>query len=355
MRSISVVVPVYNVEKYLEVCIRSILEQTFTDFELILIDDGATDASGIICDNFAAEDNRVIVIHKENGGLSDARNTGIRQASGKYLLFVDSDDYIEKNTLQDTFLLAEQRQADVIVFGYYADVFNKDGTIESHKNNAEDNTLSDPISIAKEVVYLKRNFVFDASWNKLYRTDLIRKNDIWMPVGEIFEDTAFNTSLLPYINKIVITSNCYYHYMQRNANRITNTYNPNKFVFLKKRHLSLLSYLKQYCADDSKEIRQANYICVKYVFSCMIDLFTDGAKMQFSHRRAVMKCYLQDTELKKALINTQGFSKIDNIVIWFLKIGNITLLYVFIYFLYQLKYRHKQLFFKIKKQMIKKN
>ena len=234
MKNISVVVPVYNVEKYVETCIQSILDQTYTDFELILVDDGATDTSGTICDNFAAKDNRIIVIHKKNGGLSDARNTGIQQASGKYLIFVDSDDFIEKNTLQDTFLLAEQHQADVVVFGYYADVLNKNGAIQSHKNSGKDNILADPISIAKQVVFLKRNFVFDSSCNKLYLTDVIKKNNIWMPKGEIFEDTAFNTALLPHINKMIITSNCYYHYMQRNANRITNTYNPNKYVFLKK-------------------------------------------------------------------------------------------------------------------------
>lgn len=353
MKSISVVVPVYNVEKYLGACIQSILDQTYTDFELILVDDGATDTSGTICDDYAEKDSRIIVIHKKNGGLSDARNAGIQQASGKYMIFVDSDDYIENNTLQDVFMLAEQHQADLVIFGYYADVFNKNGTIESHKNNGNDSILEDHISIAKAIVPLKRNFVFDTCCNKLYLTDVIKKNDLKMPVGEIFEDTAFNTNLLPYINKMIITSNCYYHYAQRNAARITNTYNPNKFIILKKRYLLLLAYLNQYCADDSKEIRQANFIYIKYVFSCMIDLFKNGAKLHLLYRRKVIKDYLKDQELQKALLNIQGYSRIDNIIIWFLKTNNITLLYLFACFLYELKYRYKRLFFRIKQNMMK--
>ena len=94
MPKISIIVPVYNVEKYLEKCVRSILAQTFTDFELILVDDGSPDSSGAMCDQFAEQDQRVKVIHKENGGLSDARNAGIEIATGEYLGFVDSDDYI---------------------------------------------------------------------------------------------------------------------------------------------------------------------------------------------------------------------------------------------------------------------
>lgn len=93
MPKISIIVPVYNVEKYLEKCVRSILAQTFTDFELILVDDGSPDSSGAMCDQFAEQDQRVKVIHKENGGLSDARNAGIELATGEYLGFVDSDDY----------------------------------------------------------------------------------------------------------------------------------------------------------------------------------------------------------------------------------------------------------------------
>ena len=113
---ISVVIPVYNVERYLAECVDSVLEQTMGDFEIILVDDGATDSSGAMCDDYAARDPRVRVIHRPNGGLSAARNTGLDAAAGEYVYFLDSDDYIAPNTLQKLHALAEREGADVVFF-----------------------------------------------------------------------------------------------------------------------------------------------------------------------------------------------------------------------------------------------
>ena len=117
MPKISVIVPVYNTEKYLHRCIDSILDQTFTDFELLLIDDGSTDSSGTICDEYAAKDSRVRVFHKENGGVSSARNMGLDNAYGEWITFVDSDDYlIDQSGL--TLLARTNIEADLIIFSY---------------------------------------------------------------------------------------------------------------------------------------------------------------------------------------------------------------------------------------------
>lgn len=119
MPKISIIVPVYNVEKYLEKCVRSILAQTFTDFELILVDDGSPDSSGAMCDQFAEQDQRVKVIHKENGGLSDARNAGIEIATGEYLGFVDSDDYIADDMYELLYTNIVKEDADLSICGIY--------------------------------------------------------------------------------------------------------------------------------------------------------------------------------------------------------------------------------------------
>lgn len=113
---ISVVIPVYNVEAYLRECVDSVLAQTLQDYEIILVDDGATDSSGAICDEYARQDARIRVIHQPNGGLSAARNTGLDAATGKYVYFLDSDDYIRQDSLKLLFDLAEQEQADVVFF-----------------------------------------------------------------------------------------------------------------------------------------------------------------------------------------------------------------------------------------------
>ncbi|MFR2551722.1 MAG: glycosyltransferase [Clostridioides difficile] len=132
MPKISIIVPVYNVEKYLEKCVRSILAQTFTDFELILVDDGSLDSSGAMCDQFAEQDQRVKVIHKENGGLSDARNAGIELATGEYLGFVDSDDYIADDMYELLYTNIVKEDADLSICGIY-DVYEGKEPVEKQQ------------------------------------------------------------------------------------------------------------------------------------------------------------------------------------------------------------------------------
>lgn len=349
MKSVSVVVPVYNVENYLRICVQSILNQNFSDFEVILVDDGSGDTSGDICDEFAAKDDRITVVHQKNGGLSAARNTGIDHSTGKYLMFVDADDYIEKDTLFQSFTQAEQCKADIVIFGYYADVVDRKGNISQYANCGIDVVLTDAHSIAEHVVPMRRNFIFDSCCNKLYLAKNLKSNGIRMPVGENFEDTVFNTALLPYFKTMVITSKCYYHYMQRSDKRITNTYNANKLNLLRKRHLTLLSYLNNNLDHNSIYIKQENYIYCKYVFSSIIDLFSCSADKNISQRREIIKNLLNDTELSKSLQNVKGFSVLDSVVIWVLKTGNIMFTFFFAYFLYLLKFKYRRLFFKIKR------
>ena len=118
MSLVSIIVPVYNVEPYIETCIQSLIRQTMGNIEVILVDDGSTDRSGELCDQYAEADERIRVIHKQNGGLSSARNAGISAAKGEYLLFVDSDDYVSASLVEKTVSCAEQNQADVVVFDY---------------------------------------------------------------------------------------------------------------------------------------------------------------------------------------------------------------------------------------------
>ena len=119
MELVSVVVPVYKVEQYLERCVKSICEQTYQELEIILVNDGSPDRCGEMCEELAQKDNRIQVLHKQNGGLSDARNAGVKLATGKYLLFVDSDDYIAKDLVEKTVTEAEKMACDMVLFDYY--------------------------------------------------------------------------------------------------------------------------------------------------------------------------------------------------------------------------------------------
>ncbi|EGO6689884.1 glycosyltransferase, partial [Enterococcus faecalis] len=164
MPKISIIVPVYNVEKYLEKCVRSILAQTFTDFELILVDDGSPDSSGAMCDQFAEQDQRVKVIHKENGGLSDARNAGIEIATGEYLGFVDSDDYIADDMYELLYTNIVKEDADLSICGIY-DVYEGKEPVEKQQQYI----VLDKVAAMKMI--LEAKVVSVHAVNKLYKKE----------------------------------------------------------------------------------------------------------------------------------------------------------------------------------------
>ncbi len=350
MAQVDVVVPVYNVENFLPACVDSILQQTFSDFSLLLVDDGSTDKSGSLCDQYAKKDSRISVVHKENKGLSHTRNVGIDHANAQYLLFVDSDDFLEPDTLEQTVSAAQESGADLILFGYYVDVV-KDGKLEDRTCNLPEKAfLSDPVGIAERMVSLKRNFLFDPAWNKLYRTEILKNSQVRMPEGEIFEDTAFNLSLLPFLSSVDFLNKCFYHYMQRDAKRITNSYHPEKPVFLKKRHLSLMKYLERFPQIRRETVATANFIYIKYVFSGWIDLFLPECHLTAEKRLQLIRKDLEEPVFQKALADADGSSKMENLVLKIAKSKKPKRIASFAKILYRMKYQNKKLFFFLKRK-----
>ena len=163
---ISIIIPVYKVEKYLEKCINSIIGQTYTNLQIILVDDGSPDNSGKICDKYAKKDSRVEVIHKSNGGLSEARNSGIERAKGKYIGFVDSDDYIKEDMYEVLYNLITRFQADVSICNLY-DVVGDEKNIRNINEGIKEYNR---IDILKEVLMDKN--IQSYAWNKLYKKEL---------------------------------------------------------------------------------------------------------------------------------------------------------------------------------------
>lgn len=206
---ISVIVPVYKVEPYLCKCVDSILAQTYQNLEIILVDDGSPDACGAICDKYAKQDNRITVIHKPNGGLSDARNAGLDVMTGDYVAFVDSDDWIMPRMYETLLQMLKQFQADM-AFGAVADDLEQDGKVTTVKvSNYGDEPFSESAAEA-----MRRYFHGSwAAWDKLYKADLFR--DIRYPVGEINEDEAIVLQLLSKCSRVCYTGEIFYHYMKR--------------------------------------------------------------------------------------------------------------------------------------------
>ena len=226
---LSIIVPVYNVERYIDKCIKSILDQTFKDFELILVDDGSIDNSGEICDEYIKKDSRVKVIHKKNGGLAAARNTGLIMARGDYVGFVDSDDWIEPNMFSNLYASCVKNGADISVIGVRE--VDEDGSCLNEY-------IPSDISFSE---ILKRAY----AWNKLFKKELFINNNLFFRDGKYYEDLELIPKLFVESIKVTTVSSVGYNYLQRN-NSITGSRNEKILD-----NLWAYTQLKQYLIDKN--------------------------------------------------------------------------------------------------------
>lgn len=218
MKKVSIVVPVYNVEKYMKRCLDSILAQTYTNLEIILVDDGSTDSSGEICDTYAEKDNRVVVIHKDNGGLSDARNVGIEKATGEYIAFIDSDDYIDLSMVQVMVEKLEATSSDIVLCNY--EYVDEDGRLID-ESNGETRVISEELTSEQALDRLcKANSTYyTIACNKIYKKEIFDK--VRFRKGKLHEDEFIVHEIYARMNKMVCIEDGFYKYVQRNSS-ITN-------------------------------------------------------------------------------------------------------------------------------------
>ena len=246
MPVISVIVPVYNVEKVLYHCIDSILNQSFVDFEILLVNDGSTDNSGRICDKYAEKDTRVKVIHKQNGGVSSARNAGIEAAQGEYICFVDSDDYLESNYLKE---LIETKKK----YPDFDNVWCGFQTVEDYYNNNKkaydverDNDYS--FSDLNSIMDLFEKWFVQMPWNKLYKTKTIVENSIVFPPElSLGEDYIFNLRYLDCTNgKIVVINKPLYDYLRDGKESLDNKYYANLLEIYRRLNSEIEKYAEKW-------------------------------------------------------------------------------------------------------------
>jgi len=215
-KRISVIVPVYNVEAYLNRCVDSILAQSYEQLEIILVDDGSTDRSPAICDAYVRQDERIRVIHKENGGLSDARNAGLQIATGEYIGFVDSDDWIEPDMYRDMYEAAVKYDAQVAVCRY----------AEVYKDRVVDGSQGDVLLLnRKEVldIYICEHpqyKIYNSVWSKLFCREVIA--DLKFPMGRNSEDIVFTTKAFCRLERCVYLDRAYYNYVRERDGSIMN-------------------------------------------------------------------------------------------------------------------------------------
>lgn len=203
---ISVILPIYNVEAYLQQSVDSVLNQSYKDLEIILVDDGSKDSSVSLCDDYAKKDTRIKVIHKPNGGLSDARNVGTEAATGDWIFYLDSDDWMEQNTLETLLDFAEKNYCDVVQGGlYYA--------YPDHllKREEKEPTVLNKEAAMKELIINDR--VKNFAWGKLYKASLVK--DLKFPKGKFYEDSFWQHLVMDRVNSYGILDTPFIYYRQR--------------------------------------------------------------------------------------------------------------------------------------------
>ena len=238
MPKVSIVVAVYNVEKYVSKCIESILKQTFTDFELLLVNDGSKDSSLSILKEYALKDSRIEIIDKRNGGLSDARNTGMRKAQGKYIYFVDGDDFIEETLLEKCVNKLEETDSDMVMFDIYQ-YYLETGKKEIIANPFDENKIYSIFDTPELLTNIK-----NCAWNKMYKLSLFKDNDIEYPWGYYYEDLGTTYRLLARCKKVAFIHEPLYDYLQDRPGNITSQFNFSVYHVLDMVKLTLDDYKK---------------------------------------------------------------------------------------------------------------
>lgn len=229
---ISVIIPVYNVESYLAECIESVLCQTYKDYEIILVDDGSTDSSGEICDRYASQDSRIRVIHKENGGLSDARNCGLKEVSGEYTLFLDSDDFLAETALGDTVSIMEKEKCDFVFFDALSfNDENRDYSIKQNYIRKNDYPAVDGLTVLLN--QLKNKEYHSSACMMLIITDFLKKNNIRFLKGILYEDMLFTYELYARSKKVCQLKKTVYHRRYRQQSIMTSRPKTRNFLSAK--------------------------------------------------------------------------------------------------------------------------
>jgi len=310
---ISMIVPVYNSEKYLSRCIESILNQTYKNIELILINDGSNDRSGEICDQYARNCNHIVVVHKKNSGVSDARNEGIKLSSGEYLQFVDSDDYIDGNMTEMLVKALQQESSDLIICGYKI-INDTTGQCMLMRYLYKQISLSfEEMMNIYDDLYL--NFHVNPLWNKIYKAKVIKENHIiFDSTIDLGEDLIFNIEVIKRCNRFLLISSCPYNYIQYKGDSLSTKYRSNMYEIQKLLFQKIIALY----TDRFNYSKQINNLERQYSRTIMINVVLHSASCSdlrdFKTYIEKMKIIRRDEVLRKSINSLELHSKQEKII-----------------------------------------
>lgn len=323
----SVIMPVYNVEKYLETAVNSVLAQTFSDFELILVEDASPDNCAVLCDTLAKMDKRIKVIHNTvNSGLGGARNTGFSAAVGELILFMDSDDTIHPNTLE--LLNREANGFDITVFGINRLFEDKNGKTYKTEIHSPAPTVTDSLKESGQLlIELNKTGIFPFAWNKAYNRKFLLKCNHKFENAKLIEDFLYNVFLFQRTDKIKVIDDCLYNYRKPAHQTLANSYSPD-FLELSKRKFSLeKELLKNAGADCEENLQFIYYVFIKHLLSYFVRNRAKSAKLSAKEQKQLIKNALNDQTVLNVLNEYKPNSLPLKVITFALRNKKITICY----------------------------
>lgn len=309
---ISIIVPIYNVENYLARCLDSLLTQDYEDFEVIAINDGSTDNSLTILQEYAKKDPRIYIINKENNGVSSARNDGLSMAKGEFIGFVDPDDWIDSQMYKDMLKIAEEDQIDIVMCSYIREF----GTHSKEKIFAfpeRSNYFNDEVHkkilrrlvgpLNEEVANPELLDAWGTVWSKVYRAEIVKNNNIqFVDLSEIGsnEDTLFNIHACYYAKSFVFLNRAYYHYWRANSTSITSKHNPNLINQFGKLYTRMENFLNEKKLEENYKIALGNRISLN-TLGLGLNTISRGTNPSIIKQIKDIKELLNSSRMKRSL------------------------------------------------------
>lgn len=333
---VSIIVPIYNVEKYLDRCIQSLVNQTLNDIEIILVDDGSPDNCPSMCDEYAQKDNRIKVIHKQNAGLGYARNSGLDIATGEYVAFIDSDDYVDLSMYKTLYKRAETINADAVFCGFKTEIFpnNWHESKEVYEdqlwegNNVKEfmyNMIASGKGVRQERLYQM------SVWHAIYRRDIIINHNILFPSERdvVSEDIPFQIDFLKNANKVLYL-NAHFYYYCLNETSLSSTFKKEKFYGYNKLRECLLSKI-----NETEYRQRVNRLYIGYCRSYCFDLLSSNIE----DKNKLYKLIFDDSVFKKVKYEfSPSFLPIHTKIMYTL-MSNKTLLFLLVYIKFTRRFR----------------
>ncbi|MGH4118115.1 glycosyltransferase family 2 protein [Clostridium sp.] len=330
MPQISIIVPIFNGAKYINNCIEMIINQTFKDFELLIIDDGSTDNSKKMCKEYAEIDSRIKVISKTNGGTWAARNRGIDESIGKYIIFFDCDDWYEDNLLSEMYKCIEINNVDLVIAGQTNVTVDKNGkTIRRKVVLPQSHTFHTSDEILKNYIILRKEEIGDTLWNKIYSAEIIKKNNLKFENYKRGEDCIFNTNYYEVIDKCTILGSAHYSYRIENSNPVWLKYSENYLNMVLEENNTIISKLEKWGKYDNEAIEYQSthfiYRIIEYFFGVV-----SSKNLNFENKRETAFNIISDENVKLNLKVSNVNGKFNKTIIKLMKSKKIVLILILV-------------------------